>query len=83
MIARLCKVDWEALGAKDWFPCLLESGEFHISSDRAPTLRRVSDGGDERIESADATSPKYCKAYAVCGMSMKFAQAAWLRYAKC
>lgn len=81
-IARLCEVDLKALWAHDWFSYHFESSRILYVEGSAPMVRLLSDGGEENIERVDAIRPKYYEAYDFWGMSIKFAQAAWLRYTK-
>lgn len=66
--ARLCQINWEALKTYGWFPYHFEYGTFLRIEASPLMIGGLLNGGEERVEEANAILPIYHEAYADRGM---------------
>lgn len=79
-MARVCKVDEDACGSKDWFFYKCKTRKLYRVSRLEPMVHKLADGTKEKIAGAQATRCIYRGEFVAFGMSFDFAKVAWKQY---
>lgn len=75
-VARLGKIDWDALGSHDWFRYNYKTGKLYRVSGLVLMIRKFTDGTEVKIERTEVIRPIYREEFATRGLSFKIAKAA-------
>lgn len=72
--ARLCGVDGDVLGSRNWFPYEFKTGKPSRVGGSMPMVRKLADGTEVKIAGTEAVRPILCDEFATSDMSFGLCQ---------